>query len=202
IFGLDHKRSNFDSNVLDFGDATRALKSSSKTCGSNPFLYAEGHKAKTTTKATAVASPNPFALHRRLHGRGACCSHPPLLLPLLSSPPQALPLQQTPGKPSPARLVPSRPSTRPGPEHGAFFSSSASSRAARWPVAFDTAVSMFQIVAISVGVVSVAVGIGIPVFYETQIDNAVSSAKRDNSQPCFPCNGSGARKPSYPELRN
>ncbi|KZV39709.1 hypothetical protein F511_14176 [Dorcoceras hygrometricum] len=47
------------------------------------------------------------------------------------------------------------------------------------------------IVAISVGVVSIAVGIGIPVFYETQIDNA---AKRDNSQPCFPCNGSGAQK--------
>lgn len=42
-------------------------------------------------------------------------------------------------------------------------------------MAFDTAVSMFQLVAISVGVVSVAVGIGIPVFYETQIDNAVSS---------------------------
>ncbi|KAL2964201.1 hypothetical protein AAZX31_17G243600 [Glycine max] len=47
------------------------------------------------------------------------------------------------------------------------------------------------VVAISVGVVSVAVGIGIPVFYETQIDNA---AKRENTQPCFPCNGSGARK--------
>jgi hypothetical protein len=29
-------------------------------------------------------------------------------------------------------------------------------------------------VAISVGVVSIAVGIGVPVFYETQIDNAVS----------------------------
>ncbi|GAA0139343.1 hypothetical protein Leryth_006158 [Lithospermum erythrorhizon] len=47
------------------------------------------------------------------------------------------------------------------------------------------------IVAISVGVVSVAVGIGIPVFYETQIDQA---SKRDNTQPCFPCNGSGAQK--------
>jgi hypothetical protein len=33
----------------------------------------------------------------------------------------------------------------------------------------------FQIVAITVGVLSVAVGIGIPVFYETQIDNAVKS---------------------------
>ncbi|KAL6648450.1 hypothetical protein ACP70R_012674 [Stipagrostis hirtigluma subsp. patula] len=46
------------------------------------------------------------------------------------------------------------------------------------------------IVAISVGVVSVAVGIGVPVFYETQIDNA---AKRENTQPCFPCSGSGAQ---------
>ncbi|PNX84130.1 protein disulfide-isomerase LQY1-like, partial [Trifolium pratense] len=45
------------------------------------------------------------------------------------------------------------------------------------------------VVAITVGVLSVAVGIGIPVFYETQIDNA---NKRDNRQPCFPCNGSGA----------
>ncbi|KAL5072160.1 hypothetical protein RYX36_023047 [Vicia faba] len=47
------------------------------------------------------------------------------------------------------------------------------------------------VIAITVGVLSVAVGIGIPVFYETQIDNA---AKRDNTQPCFPCNGSGAQK--------
>ncbi|XP_019152360.1 PREDICTED: protein SPA, chloroplastic [Ipomoea nil] len=47
------------------------------------------------------------------------------------------------------------------------------------------------IVAISVGVVSIAVGIGIPVFYETQIDNA---AKRENTQACFPCSGSGAQK--------
>jgi len=46
------------------------------------------------------------------------------------------------------------------------------------------------IVAISVGVVSIAVGIGVPVFYETQIDNA---SKRENTQPCFPCSGSGAR---------
>ncbi|XP_020582519.1 protein SPA, chloroplastic isoform X2 [Phalaenopsis equestris] len=47
------------------------------------------------------------------------------------------------------------------------------------------------VVAISVGVVSVAVGIGIPLFYESQIDNA---AKRENTQPCFPCNGSGAQQ--------
>jgi len=45
-------------------------------------------------------------------------------------------------------------------------------------------------VAISVGVVSIAVGIGVPVFYETQIDNA---SKRENTQPCFPCSGSGAQ---------
>lgn len=91
--------------------------------------------------------------------------------------------------------------------------------------------------AIAVGVASVAVGIGIPVFYESQIDNAVSiisqleyrkmvftqlfililevltkymyeyeymimiclydyllQSKRENTQPCFPCAGSGARK--------
>ncbi|EOA35847.1 hypothetical protein CARUB_v10021088mg [Capsella rubella] len=47
------------------------------------------------------------------------------------------------------------------------------------------------VVAISVGVASVALGIGIPVFYENQIDNA---AKRENTQPCFPCNGTGAQK--------
>ncbi|PIA55515.1 hypothetical protein AQUCO_00700070v1 [Aquilegia coerulea] len=46
-------------------------------------------------------------------------------------------------------------------------------------------------IAIAVGVVSVGVGIGIPVFYESQIDNA---AKRENTQPCFPCDGSGAQK--------
>lgn len=47
------------------------------------------------------------------------------------------------------------------------------------------------VVAIAVGVASVAVGIGIPVFYESQIDNA---SKRENTQPCFPCTGSGAQK--------
>ncbi|KAJ6823362.1 protein SPA, chloroplastic [Iris pallida] len=47
------------------------------------------------------------------------------------------------------------------------------------------------IIAITVGVASVAVGIGIPVFYETQIDSA---AKRENTQACFPCSGSGAQQ--------
>ncbi|KAI4316923.1 hypothetical protein L6164_024850 [Bauhinia variegata] len=47
------------------------------------------------------------------------------------------------------------------------------------------------VVAITVGLASVVIGIGIPVFYETQIDNA---AKRENTQSCFPCNGSGAQR--------
>lgn len=47
------------------------------------------------------------------------------------------------------------------------------------------------VIAITVGVVSVAIGIGIPVFYENQIDSA---AKRENTQPCFPCAGTGAQK--------
>ncbi|GAB2228434.1 hypothetical protein Droror1_Dr00010273 [Drosera rotundifolia] len=47
------------------------------------------------------------------------------------------------------------------------------------------------VVAVSVGIFSVAVGIGIPVFYESQIERA---AKRENTQPCFPCNGSGAQR--------
>ncbi|XP_039043742.1 protein SPA, chloroplastic-like [Hibiscus syriacus] len=47
------------------------------------------------------------------------------------------------------------------------------------------------VVAVSVGLVSVAVGIGIPIFYENQIDNA---ANRENTQPCFPCNGTGAQR--------
>ncbi|KDP36937.1 hypothetical protein JCGZ_08228 [Jatropha curcas] len=70
-----------------------------------------------------------------------------------------------------------------------------SARNQRFPASYPCirAVELDQntIVAITVGVVSVAIGIGIPVFYETQIDNA---AKRENTQPCFPCNGSGAQK--------
>ncbi|GKB47729.1 SPA protein, chloroplastic [Tanacetum coccineum] len=50
--------------------------------------------------------------------------------------------------------------------------------------------SMNIVVAVAVGVVSVAFGIGVPIFYESQIDNA---SKRDNTQPCFPCNGTGAQ---------
>ncbi|KAJ9545919.1 hypothetical protein OSB04_025626, partial [Centaurea solstitialis] len=46
------------------------------------------------------------------------------------------------------------------------------------------------VVAVAVGVVSIAVGVGVPIFYESQIDNA---AKRDNTQPCFPCSGTGAQ---------
>ncbi|XP_066348945.1 protein SPA, chloroplastic-like [Miscanthus floridulus] len=61
---------------------------------------------------------------------------------------------------------------------------------ARYPRIRAIDLDQNTIVAISVGVVSIAVGIGVPVFYETQIDNA---AKRENTQPCFPCSGSGAQ---------
>ena len=75
------------------------------------------------------------------------------------------------------------------------LSSSATNRIQQKPTSYPRirALDLDQntVVAISVGLVSVAVGIGIPVFYETQIDNA---AKRDNTQPCFPCNGSGSQK--------
>ncbi|KAL3514757.1 hypothetical protein ACH5RR_027474 [Cinchona calisaya] len=68
-------------------------------------------------------------------------------------------------------------------------------RMPRYPTSYPCirAIELDQntIVAITVGVASVAIGIGIPIFYETQIDNA---AKRENTQPCFPCNGSGAQK--------
>lgn len=46
------------------------------------------------------------------------------------------------------------------------------------------------VVAISVGLAGIAVGIGVPVFYETQMKSA---ATRENDQPCFPCAGSGAQ---------
>eukprot|EP00250_Pteridium_aquilinum_P003897 c14163_g1_i1 orf=506-1030(-) len=46
------------------------------------------------------------------------------------------------------------------------------------------------IVAISVGLAGIALGIGVPVFYETQMKGA---ATRENDQPCFPCAGSGAQ---------
>ncbi|XP_051139049.1 protein disulfide-isomerase LQY1, chloroplastic [Andrographis paniculata] len=65
------------------------------------------------------------------------------------------------------------------------------SRDCSYPLLRAVELDQSTIVAITVGVVSVAVGIGIPVFYETQIDNA---AKRDNTQPCFPCEGSGTQK--------
>ncbi|OEL24861.1 Protein SPA, chloroplastic [Dichanthelium oligosanthes] len=83
--------------------------------------------------------------------------------------------------------------------HSSFLSSTRSSPCCmaalptrrRRPYSRIRAIDLDQntIVAISVGVVSIAVGIGVPVFYETQIDSA---AKRENTQPCFPCSGSGA----------
>ncbi|CAM6110790.1 unnamed protein product [Calypogeia fissa] len=46
------------------------------------------------------------------------------------------------------------------------------------------------ILAVGVGVAGLALGIGIPVFYETQVKG---SEERENDQPCFPCNGSGSQ---------
>ncbi|KAH7299341.1 hypothetical protein KP509_24G006400 [Ceratopteris richardii] len=46
------------------------------------------------------------------------------------------------------------------------------------------------ILAVSVGLAGIAVGIGVPVFYEAQMKGA---ATRENDQPCFPCSGSGAQ---------
>ncbi|CAI5973670.1 unnamed protein product [Closterium sp. NIES-65] len=47
------------------------------------------------------------------------------------------------------------------------------------------------LVGIGVGLAGIAVGIGIPVFYEIAVKG---SEKRENDQPCFPCKGTGARK--------
>ena len=46
------------------------------------------------------------------------------------------------------------------------------------------------LVAISVGVAGLAVGIGVPIFYESQFKG---SEARENDQPCFPCKGSGSQ---------
>eukprot|EP00897_Mesotaenium_endlicherianum_P003476 jgi/Mesen1/3156/ME000184S02219 len=47
-----------------------------------------------------------------------------------------------------------------------------------------------NVVAIGTAVAGILFGIGIPVFYETQVKGAES---RENDQPCFPCKGSGAQ---------
>ncbi|KAJ0968712.1 hypothetical protein J5N97_021589 [Dioscorea zingiberensis] len=96
-------------------------------------------------------------------------------------------------------LAPSLPLLRSSllspPSNAKLYSSPRLARTHRQAVSYPriSAVELDQntIVAISVGVASVAVGIGIPIFYESQIDNA---AKRENTQPCFPCNGSGAQQ--------
>jgi hypothetical protein len=46
------------------------------------------------------------------------------------------------------------------------------------------------LVAISVAVAGLAVGIGVPIFYETQVKGA---EVRENDQPCFPCKGTGSQ---------
>lgn len=80
------------------------------------------------------------------------------------------------------------------PNSSSFFHSKKFGRNQRSPSSYPCVradLDQNSIVAISVGLVSVAVGIGIPVFFETQIDNA---AKRENTQPCFPCSGSGSQR--------
>lgn len=81
-------------------------------------------------------------------------------------------------------------STPSSPYMAALLPRRRSAGARRYPRIRAIDLDQNTIVAISVGVVSIAVGIGVPVFYETQIDNA---AKRENTQPCFPCSGSGAQ---------
>ncbi|KAJ7519388.1 hypothetical protein O6H91_20G036300 [Diphasiastrum complanatum] len=46
------------------------------------------------------------------------------------------------------------------------------------------------LLAIGVGLAGLAVGIGIPVFYEMQVK---ASQTRENDQPCFPCKGTGSQ---------
>lgn len=46
------------------------------------------------------------------------------------------------------------------------------------------------LLAISVGVAGLAVGIGVPIFYESQVKG---SEGRENDQPCFPCKGTGSQ---------
>ncbi|CAI0435751.1 unnamed protein product [Linum tenue] len=77
------------------------------------------------------------------------------------------------------------------PSKSARSSTLQSPRRPPYPLVIAADLDANTITAISVGLVSVAVGIGIPAFYESQIDNA---SKRDNTQPCFPCSGSGAQR--------
>ncbi|KAH0469862.1 hypothetical protein IEQ34_001420 [Dendrobium chrysotoxum] len=65
-----------------------------------------------------------------------------------------------------------------------------SRRPASYPCIRALELDQNTVVTIFVGVVSISFGKGIPLFYETQID---SVAKRENTQPCFPCNRSEAQ---------
>ncbi|GJP39531.1 hypothetical protein CLOM_g23894 [Closterium sp. NIES-68] len=69
---------------------------------------------------------------------------------------------------------------------------SAASRAAKGRPAVVTPRAELDsdtLVGIGVGLAGLAVGIGIPVFYEVAVKG---SEKRENDQPCFPCKGTGA----------
>ncbi|CAI9301896.1 unnamed protein product [Lactuca saligna] len=75
--------------------------------------------------------------------------------------------------------------------HSLSFKCSRNQRSpASYPHLIKAELDQNTVVAVAVGVMSVAAGIGLPIFYESQIDNA---AKRDNTQPCFPCSGTGSQ---------
>ncbi|PWA72646.1 protein SPA, chloroplastic [Artemisia annua] len=74
--------------------------------------------------------------------------------------------------------------------HFQLVSLKSSTKQQRYPHLIRAELDQNTVVAVAVGIVSVAFGIGVPIFYESQIDNA---SKRDNTQPCFPCNGTGAQ---------
>ncbi|KAC9916970.1 hypothetical protein E3N88_45080 [Mikania micrantha] len=58
----------------------------------------------------------------------------------------------------------------------------------RFPHLIKSELDQNTVVAVAVGVVSVAVGLGIPIFYESQIDNAISNFLPES---CRFCTGSG-----------
>ncbi|KAK9075035.1 hypothetical protein SSX86_003354 [Deinandra increscens subsp. villosa] len=88
----------------------------------------------------------------------------------------------------PLKLSSSSSSSSSSQPHSLFFKCATNQQ--RFPHLIKAELDQNTVVAIAVGVVSVAAGLGIPIFYESQIDSA---AKRDNTQPCFPCSGTGAQ---------
>ncbi|GBG86981.1 hypothetical protein CBR_g44435 [Chara braunii] len=75
----------------------------------------------------------------------------------------------------------------PSPRHGQAGPASAR-RSPRSAVVSPRAVNQDTLFGVAVGIAGIAAGIGIPIFYETQMKG---SELRGNNQPCFPCNGTG-----------